>query len=84
MKPGTLYHAMAALATDAAALETNDGAVIPGFIHRDFELGFRKGSNSLYFSAHAAGSANDDRSRVGAAANKKQTSPVPVVEQELE
>ena len=66
MKPGSLYHTMAGLAVDAGALSAScEAETVPGFVYQDFALGFRPGSNSLYFSAHATGSANNTESRAG-------------------
>ena len=48
MKPGTLYHAMLGLTYDA-----HNGSIM-GFAHSELPLGFRPGSNMLYFPAEAS------------------------------
>ena len=47
MKPGTLYHTMLRLACDAHEGKTS------GFCHQDMQLGFRPGTNKLYFPINA-------------------------------
>jgi len=67
MKPGTLYHTMGTLAVDAAEIAAAAAkgcpVPIPGFVVRDFPVGFRPSSNSMYFSAAATSTADSKEFR---------------------
>lgn len=63
MKPGSLYHTISALAFDAARGDSS----VRGFDNKAIPLGYRKGTNTLYFPLGA--NAGDTTSRAKPAAD---------------
>lgn len=58
MKPGTLYHSLAALACDV------HHGTVSGFENRQMPLGFRPSTDNMYYCKDAAGQVGTKESRV--------------------